>query len=88
MAFSELSTFISGANMIRFAVVAGVVLGSSLSPLFVRSVPVQPASLQLVAVPHVPVEDYRPIRRVAKDGNLLAGDEIDWGGVLPVFRDQ
>jgi hypothetical protein len=74
--------------MIRFACLSGVALGSSLSPLFVRSVPVQPARVQLVAVPHVPVEEYRPIRRVAKDGNLLAGDEIDWGGVLPVFRDQ
>jgi hypothetical protein len=74
--------------MIRFAVVAGVLSGACLSPLFVQPVPqAQPQALQLAPVPHVPVEGYRPIRRIGQDGNALPGDEIRWGDVLPVFRD-
>ena len=69
-------------------IVAGVVLGIGLTPFFVRPVPqAQPQALQLAPVPHVPVEGYRPIRRIGQDGNALPGDEIRWGDVLPVFRD-
>ena len=68
-------------------IVAGVVLGLGLTPFFVRPVP-QAQGLQLAPVPHYPVEGYRPIRRVDQNGNALPGDEIRWGDVLPVFRDQ
>ena len=69
------------------AVFAGVVLGLGLTPVFVQAVP-QSQGLTLAPVPHFPVDGYRPIRRVAGDGNALVGDEVNPTGLLPVFRDS
>ena len=75
--------------MLRFAVVAGVLSGAGLSPLFVQPVPQSKGgALQLAPVPHVPVEGYRPIRRCMPDGNAIPGDDIEWSYVLPRFRDH